>query len=341
MFWDSAVPEMIVRLAIEGASEPALRAVGVVRDLGPIVPSAGALVVIRSADLPPDEAFLAPTGGKPFEMVWALLLMDATRLRTEFVVEAETVLRLSPGTSRRLLVVLSGFADVSTTRPLGNGGTAPEATLEPTTWRIEGEDDAETVRNRLGPASVLTGFVGAPALVVATDAVVFAVAVDRAVAVVLTLVTEGAGLGEEAASRSNVGRVPFVSSCRGGPEIDLGAMLVPVRGVRVDGVGLVVASARGLRPAPIDTVEPCRAAVGDRACGPVMLLEGVGRVTDLVLPTDAEEAELLNRRRLRPVGSGGVVERAEGCRVDVPARRAADGPARAARAVPFAGLECG
>lgn len=123
--------------------------------------------------------------------------------------------------------------------------------------------------------------------------------------------------------------------------MDLGAGLVLVLVVRIDGVGLAVASARGRLPAPIVTVDPCLAAVGERACGPVILLEGVGRETDLLLPSEAEEAELLRRRRLRPDGSGGVVDREAGCEVAAPIRRAAGCPVRAGGPVALAGRECG
>lgn len=58
----------------------------------------------------------------------------------------------------------------------------------------------------------MLGSVGAPALDVAAAAVVFAVPVDRVVAVVLTLVTEGAGLGDEVVSLLGAGRVALVSN---------------------------------------------------------------------------------------------------------------------------------
>jgi len=58
----------------------------------------------------------------------------------------------------------------------------------------------------------LLGSVGAPALEVAAEAVVFAVAVDRVVAVVLMLVTDGAGLGDAVVSLLGAGRVALVSN---------------------------------------------------------------------------------------------------------------------------------
>lgn len=102
------------------------------------------------------------------------------------------------------------------------------------------------------------------------DAVAIVVAADRAVLVVVTLVTDGVGPGDPVAVLSTAGLVPLANSCLGGPEIDLGVRVVagPPRPGRVEGDGLIV-SPRLLR-APIDTVNPCRAAVGLLACGPVI-----------------------------------------------------------------------
>lgn len=66
----------------------------------------------------------------------------------------------------------------------------------------------------------------------------------------------------------------------------------------------------------MDTVEPCRAAVGLRACGPVIFSGTFGRAADVdrELPTEFAEAELLNLSLRRPEASGGVIGRGADCR---------------------------
>ena len=76
----------------------------------------------------------------------------------------------------------------------------------------------------------------------------------------------------------------------------------------MDGPGLAVSFSLDLLPAPMVTVDPCRAAVGLLARGPDILsaTSGLGAGVERALVTELVEAELLKRSLRSPEGSGGV-----------------------------------
>lgn len=127
-------------------------------------------------------------------------------------------------------------------------------TLLSAATRLRTEDVVDTagVWRRLGPASAFGGLTGATANVagVTSNLAVFALRTDF---------TEGALPGEVTVTVV-VGIVGFVKSCLGGPVIGGlgdGATLGEGEGEEDPGRPLVLE-----RAAPIDTVEPCFAAVG-------------------------------------------------------------------------------
>jgi len=227
-----------------------------------------------------------------------LPVMVGGLLRSEAVVDTEEVrgrvdaagLTTGSATVRGVFILTGALLAVDTLLKVEGALLTVEIALLLTDAVV----DVEVVRDRDGPASELGWAVNRDdaASGLATGVIGFTTDFETAsIALAVPVVRTDLADGLSGIPCLGDGRV---TSCLGGPLIDLGIVLV-------EGLGL---EGRGR---PIATVVLAFAAVGLRARGP-RVDRGMGRGTgtERELAMELVEAELERRRRLRPLDSAGV-----------------------------------